>query len=220
MEKERISFDVRLQLPSQMLICGQSGAGKSFLFSHLVTNPHIFHPRPSKVHLFYDMFQDNYLNVKHTLEEQGIEMTLTKGCEGVTVDSFDKTDGETIVIFDDFTEFTASSAEITRLICTGRHKHLSVLLVWHSLFTRHANSRIILANVHYLFFVPSFRLESQLARYGQQMGMAKLLVWAYRKCSEDKQTDIRYLMLDTHPNTPLVMRLRSNVHKAIQYCYS
>ena len=218
--RERIEFDVRLSLPSHYLFVGGTQSGKTRLCLHLLNNPHLLVPKPQRIIFHYDQMQDAYLVAKVALEKVGIELLLYKGCSDITLESFEKLSGQTILLIDDFSEETSSSQEIARIATNGRHKNLSLWLVWHSLFSRHAASRIICQNVQYYFFLPSLRLESQLRSFGTQLGMKDRLLWAYRKCQEDLSEPHRYLLVDGGPTTPPNLRIRSHIHQIPQYCYT
>lgn len=218
--QERIEFDMRLRLPSHFLFVGGTQSGKTRLCLHLLNNPHLFVPKPQRIIFHYDQMQNAYLEAKLALEKVGIELLLYKGCLDIKLESFDKLPGQTILLIDDFSEETSSSKEIARIATNGRHKNLSLWLVWHSLFSKHAASRIICQNVQYYFFLPSLRLESQLRSFGTQLGMKDRLLSAYRKCQQDLSESYRYLLVDGGPATPHILRIRSHVHTMPQYCYT
>ena len=211
---------MRIQLPSHALFVGATQSGKTRLCLHLLTHPHLFNPKPQRILFHYDQFQDSYLQAKASLASQGIELLLYKGCSEINLDSVEKLPGQTILLIDDFSEETSSSSEIARIAINGRHKNLSLWLIWHSLFSKHAASRVICQNVRWFFFLPSLRLESQLRTFSSQLGMKARALWAFDKCQENIQEDHRYLMIDVGPSTPDIMRLRSNIHHPVQYCYT
>ena len=211
---------MRIQLPSHALFVGATQSGKTRLCLHLLTNPQLFYPKPQRILFHYDQFQDTYLEAKALLALQGIELLLYKGCSDINLDSIEKLSGQTILLIDDFSEETSSSSEIARIATNGRHKNLSLWLIWHSLFSKHAASRVICQNVRWFFFLPSLRLESQLRTFGTQMGMKSRVLWAFAKCQEEVKEDHRYLLIDVGPATPDIMRLRSHIHHPIQYCYT
>lgn len=218
--KERIDADLCIGLPSHALFIGATLSGKTRLCLHLLRNPHLFHPKPQRILYHYDQFQESYMDAKNHLAKEGIELLLYKGCSDITLDSIEKLPGQTILLIDDFSEETSSSNEIARIATNGRHKNLSLWLVWHSLFSKHAASRIICQNVRYFFFLPSLRLESQLRVFGSQLGMKNRLLHAYASCLE-YSADHRYLVVDSGPLTPNILRLRSRIHCTdMQYCYT
>ena len=218
--RARINFDARLRLPGHALFTGATQSGKTRLCLHLLENTQLFEPKPRRILFHYDQFQDSYLETKRKLALEGVELLLFKGCSGISLESIEKIEGQTILLIDDFSEETSSSQEIARIATNGRHKNISLWLVWHSLFSRHAASRIICQNIRWFFFLPSLRLESQLRTFGSQLGMKNRLLWAYGKCQEDQSEDHRYLAVDVGPTTPDILRLRSNLHQTKQFCYT
>ena len=218
--KARLDFDARIQLPSHALFVGATQSGKTRLCLQLLTHPHLFNPTPQRILFHYDQFQDSYLEAKASLASQGVELLLYKGCSDINLDSIEKLSRQTILLIDDFSEETSSSQNIARIATNGRHKNISLWLIWHSLFSRHAASRMICQNVRWFFFLPSLRLESQLRTFGSQLGMKNRLLSAFTKCQENVMEDYRYLMIDVGPATPDLMRLRSSIHNLVQFCYT
>lgn len=220
-----VEHDKRIQLPAHALFVGASMSGKTRLATHLCISPHLFNPAPKTILFYYDQFQPHYLTTKQNLERVGIAMHLRRGSK-VCLDELPHQEHQTILLIDDASEETASSTEIARIATNGRHKNISLWLIWHSLFSKHPASRVISQNVGLFFFLPSLRIESQLQSLASQLGMKTLLLDAYRKCIEqDRHEDgtkqeHRYLLLDLCPNTPKLLRLRSHIHLPVQYCYA
>ena len=216
----KVDFDLRLRLPSHALLVGASQSGKTRLALYLLSNPHLFEPKPQRILFYYDQFQESYLSAKASLAaDHGIELLLYKGLTSLSLDSIEKLPGQTILLIDDFSEETSGSTEIARIATNGRHLNLSLWLVWHSLFSKHPASRIITQNVNYIFLLPSLRLESQLGTFGVQLGMKKRLLDAYRASRNDMTQDHRYLLVDLGPNTPDILRLRSQIDQSVQFCF-
>ena len=214
----RVEFDMRIRLPVHALFVGASMSGKTRLVLHILSRPELLDPQPKTVIFYYDQLQKCYLEVKSLLASKGITMHLRRGHD-VNLDDLPHNDHQTIVLIDDASEETAASKEIARIATNGRHKNISLWLIWHSLFTRHPTSRIISQNMGLFFFLPSLRLESQLRTLGAQLGMQKRLLTAYRRAVES-DSDHRYLLLDLTPNVPPLLRLRSHIHQPVQYCYN
>lgn len=218
--RARLDFEARIQLPNHALFVGATQSGKTRLCLHLLTNPQLFVPQPKRILFHYDQYQDAYLEAKTRLSSQGIDLLLFKGCSGINMDSIDKLSGQTILLIDDFSEETSASKEIAKIATNGRHLNTSLWLVWHSLFSKHPSSRIIVQNVRYYFFLPSLRLESQLRTLGSQLGMKNQMLGAFHSVQEDTSSDYRYLLVDVGPSTPSIMRLRTNLHCSIQHCFT
>jgi len=215
----KVDFDPRIQLPNHALFVGASQSGKTRLCLHLISRPELFHPRPVRILFYYDQLQDNYLDTQRQLAKQGVELLLIQGCAGLNMKTLQRGQGQTLVIVDDFSEESSSSSDIARITTNGRHLNVSLWLIWHSLYSKHAASRIISQNVRWFFFLPSLRLESQLRTFGGQLGMRAQVLYAYNRIQEDKD-EHRYLLVDAGPNTPRLLRLRSHIHLPIQYCYA
>ena len=221
MEEPRATFctDLRLKLPNHALFIGATQSGKTRLVLHLLNRPLLFSPPPKRILFYYDQYQDAYAIAKAQLYKYGIDLFLFKGFTDLDLDSIDMIDGETILLIDDFSEETSASTQIARIATNGRHKHISLWLIWHQLFSKHPASRTIAQNVRYYFFLPSLRLESQLRTLGSQLGMKNLILNAFRQSTESDE-EYRYLMLDLGPDTNTLLRLRSNVHcDQFQFCY-
>ena len=215
-----LEFDPRIRLPAHALFVGASMSGKTRLVLHLLSKPELFHPLPKTIIFCYDQYQEAYRDVKTALgRDQQVDFQLIRGHD-VTLDTLPHHDHQTLLIIDDASEETAASPEIARIATNGRHKNISLWLIWHSLFTRHPTSRIISQNMGLYFLLPSLRLESQLRTLGSQLGMKNRLINAYKFCAEhDNECDQRYLMLDLSPSVPTLLRLRSHIHQPVQYCY-
>ncbi len=218
--RARLTFDTRLCLPNHALFVGPTQSGKTTCCLHLLTSPHLFSPKPSRILFHYDQFQASYLDAKQSLAEQGIQLLLYKGMPDLNLDNYEPDSGQTILLIDDFSEETSSSSEISRIATNGRHRNLSLWLVWHSLYSKHAASRMICQNVRWYFFFPSLRLESQLRVFGSQMGIKPQLLDAFKKCREEETMQFRYVLVDGGPTVPDILRVRSHIHCAdLQYCY-
>ena len=217
--KARLDFDARLVLPNHALFAGASQSGKTTLCLHLLSNPQLFSPPPCRIIFCYDQLQASYTTFQQHLTAHGIDLVLFKDISGISLDTIEKLPRQTILVIDDFSEETSSSNEIARIVTNGRHKNLSCWLIWHSLFSKHAASRVICQNVRWFFFLPSLRLESQLRTFGGQLGLRQRLLAAFKDVQK-QPIEQRYLMLDCGPNTPDMLRVRSRVDdSSMQYCY-
>ena len=204
------NWDMRLQLPNHALFVGASMSGKTRLVLHLLENIEILCPIPKTILFYYDQYQETYEGIKQMLAKKGVEMTLIEG-SSVTLKDLEKKDHQTLVIIDDATEQTASSNDIAKITTNGRHKNVSLWLIWHSLYSKHPASRLITQNVAYLFFLPSLRLVSQIHTLDSQLRFSGSIVSAYKQAIEEEDKEHRYLLLDLAPNTPSDFRMRTDV---------
>ena len=216
MEKE---WDLRLQLPNHALIVGASMSGKTQLVMRIL-RAGCFHPLPKTVLFYYDQWQDEYLQLRQDLQRYGIQMKSLQGGSSLTMTDLDKSDGQTLVVIDDASEETAASMDIAKLTTNGRHKNVSLWLIWHSLFSKHPASRVIAQNSAYMFFLPSPRMRSQIHTLDSQLRYKGALVSAYTQAMEEPNRDHRYLLLDMSPNTPEGFRMRSHITQSeVQHLY-
>ena len=204
------NWDMRLQLPNHALFVGASMSGKTRLVLHLLENIETLCPVPKTILFYYDQYQDTYEEIKQSLAQKGVEMSLIEG-SALSLKDLEKKEHQTLVIVDDATEETASSQDIAKITTNGRHKNVSLWLIWHSLYSKHPASRLITQNVSYLFFLPSLRLVSQIHTLDSQLRFKGSIVSAYKQAIEEEDKEHRYLLLDLAPTTPSDFRLRSDV---------
>ena len=208
-----IDFDPRIKLPSHVLFVGASMSGKSRLAFRLC-QPDMLVELPKRVIIMYQMYQELYATTKSKLENAGVDVQLRRGHEVL----LDDLPNDSLVIIDDAFEETAASKEIARIATAGRHKNISLWLIWHSLYSRHQNSRVISQNMGLYFLLPSPRLGSQLRTFGSQLGMKCRILDAYEQILND-QDEHRYVLVDLSANVPELLRVRSHIHQCVQYCY-
>ena len=209
LEKE---FDLRLQLPNHALFVGASMSGKTQLALRLLlASPDCLQPPPKTILFYYDQWQDEYESVKTTLATRGTTMVIRQGGGSLTLDELEKQPHQTLVVIDDASEETSSSADIAKIATNGRHKNISLWLIWHSLFSKHPASRVISQNVGYYFLMPSARLTSQIHSLDTQLRMRGALLSAYSRAIAQEDWQERYLLLDLATTTPAEFRLRSRV---------
>ena len=219
MHHKTAEFDLRLGLPNHALFVGATQSGKTRLCLYLLSQTRLFVPKPRRILFFYEQWQEAYEMVKKELTDQGIDVQFFDEFSADSIASIDKSDGQTILVVDDYSEETSASKEVAKIATNGRHKNISLWLIWHSLFTKYPASRLIVQNVRWFFFLPSLRLESQLRIFGSQLCMKNEIISAYKSCSDDCSNQFRYLLLDAGPETPTILRLRTNVDSLYQHCF-
>ena len=209
-----LNHDKRIQLPCHALFVGASMSGKTRLAFRLC-QPDMFVEQPKRVLILYQMFQPLYNHAKEKLESAGVDVQLKRGHEI----QLDQVPADTLVIIDDAFEETAASKEVARIATAGRHKSVSLWLIWHSLYSRHPNSRVTSQSMGLYFLLPSPRLGSQLRTFGSQLGFKNRLLSAYEQIVNDPDGEHRYILVDLTPNVPDLLRIRSHIHCLVQHCY-
>ena len=158
----------------------------------------------------------------HLEEKEGVKVELRQGfdAERLTLENIEASQAPTLLCLDDFSDKCARSDEIARIATNGRHKNITLLIILHSLFYKYPASRIIMGNTAYFFLFPSVRMLSQVGILGSQLGMRERLVQAYKQATEVREEPYRYLLIDMTPCTPDLLRLRSDIHRQVQFCYA
>lgn len=208
------NFNPKIELPSTSIFCGQSNSGKSTLVFNLLSKPHLFDPPPKKILFYFDQFQNTYAKAKENLEKLGIELHLISGYpEETLIDTITKlpNNDQLIIIIDDFSEQASGDKNIAKLFTNGRHKNISTWLIFHSLFYKTPESRIICTNTRYFWFLPSLRLRSQLKTFACQLGITAKLLRAYEDCQNTAELHNRFVLVDSGPRTPEMLRVRTHV---------
>lgn len=222
MEEPQATLDeasLKLALPGHALIVGASQSGKSSLCLRLLSQPDIFSPAPARILFFYDQYQPLYHDTKTLLAKRGVEFLMYKGFTVPDLDQLEPAPGggQTVLLIDDFSEESSASLNIARIATNGRHKGISLWLIWHQLFSRHPTSRTIAQNMRYHFFLPSIRLESQIKILGSQLNMRAALVSAFRSCT---LVPYSYLLLDLGVGVHPMLRMRTCIDSGDrQYCF-
>ena len=193
-------------------------SGKTRLVLHLLRNIHVMNPVPKTILFLYDQYQTEYEEIKQSLKTNGIEMTLREWTS-LKLEDLDKKDHQTLVIIDDASEVTASSFDIAKIVTNGRHKNVSLWLVWHSLYSKHPASRLITQNVSYIFLLPSVRLTSQVHVLDSQLRSNGALVSSYKQAIDMQDLPHRYLLLDLAANTPSKLRYRTSITSKAQHVF-
>lgn len=209
---EHEDFDLRLQLPNHALLVGGTMSGKTTLLLKILSKAdQCFHPIPKTIFLYYDQHQEVYETLKHRLAQVGIDVSLRQGGGNLSLEDFEKHEHQSLLVIDDAGEQTAASQAISKIATNGRHKNLSLWLIWHSLFSKNPASRVIAQNSAFVFFLPSPRLASQIHSLDSQLRYSGALSQAYADACEEEDHDSRFLLLDLSATTPNAFRMRSRV---------
>ena len=143
-----------------MAISGLSGSGKTqLLYQMLIKNT--FYPRPEKIYLFYQHYQEVYTKMKFDLNLELVPC--------IDFDLIEKLEN-CLLIFDDSCEEIYDSKRFVKLATAGRHKNVHVIYVKHNIYHRSKYSKTIdLHNTHLILF-KSPRDENQISFLGSQLG--------------------------------------------------
>ena len=156
----------------RMLICGNSGSGKTNLLYHMLINPLLYY---DEIYLYArNLEQDKYKsliqNMKKMTHELGYELLNVSNDEITPVTEMDYEDIQKIVIFDDYV-CDKNQRQIIDYFIQGRHKNCSVIYLSQSFYKTPKDIRLNCS--HYcLYEFPSSR---EANRIPSEMGVDKVL---------------------------------------------
>ncbi|GFV85126.1 uncharacterized protein TNCV_4171791 [Trichonephila clavipes] len=114
-----------------------------------------------------------------------------------------------LIVLDDMMNDVTS--EISQMFTMGsHHKKYGIILITQNLFPRVKSMRDICLNAHYIILFRNNRDVSQAACFVRQTfpGRGKFFMDSYKKTTEEP---FRYLLVDVHPRSPEVQRLRKSL---------
>ena len=126
---KEINFNQRILLPGNQLFCGSSQSGKTTLFLKSLENVEKFYfPKPDAVYFLYQVYQEQYADIKKKLEDQGVKAEFHQNNEVKEEDlkaMMESSQGkEVILAIDDSTLATSSSQTMAHLFTISRHYHV------------------------------------------------------------------------------------------------
>ena len=112
----------------RMLICGNSGSGKTNLLYHMITKPLVQY---DQIHLYgKNLEQDKYKNLMKTMNEiskqVGYDVLVSSNDKITAVNKLENQDLQRVVIFDDFV-CEKNQKDLVDYFIQGRHKNCSVI---------------------------------------------------------------------------------------------
>ena len=136
--------------PFRMLICGNSGSGKTNLLYHMLMKPLVYY---DQVHLYgKNLEQEKYKHMIETMNDisgqVGYDIVHYNNGEIKPVDSLDS-DSQKIVIFDDFI-CDKNQKPLIDYFIQGRHKNCSVIYLSQSFYKTPKDIRLNCS--HYVIY--------------------------------------------------------------------
>ncbi len=191
----------------------------------------MYNPKPAKVIYMYKEFQNALLEVQAEMSKKGVKFECVQAVDMCLEDLAGMTkdvEGQTLVVYDDCTEQTSSSSNIADIAMRGRHKYtsihythahiiivinsffrkISLVLLWHTLFPKGPQARLISLNTTYFFLMSSMRIRSQVKTFASQNSL-KALPGAFENVLA--QEGYGYIMVNLHRECPDFARVRTNI---------
>ena len=124
--KQRYSF--MLNDTFRMLICGNSGSGKTNLLYHMLIEPLLYY---DEIHLYAkNLEQEKYQNLMNKMNEisreAGYDVMTVSNDKIIPINDLVYEDNEKLVIYDDYV-CEKNQRQIVDYVIQGRHKNCSVI---------------------------------------------------------------------------------------------
>ena len=147
----------------RMLICGNSGSGKTNLLFHMLMKPLLYY---DEIYLYArNLEQDKYKRLMQKMREMshklGYEILNVSNDEITPVTEMDYADNKKLVIFDDYV-CDKNQRQIVDYFIQGRHKNCSVIYLSQSFYKTPKDIRLNCS--HYcLYEFPSSREANRIS---------------------------------------------------------
>ena len=121
----------------RMLICGNSGSGKTNLLYHMLIKPLLYY---DEIHLYAkNLEQEKYQNLMNKMDKlsrrtrYGYDIMTVSNDKIIPINNLDYEDNQKIIIFDDYV-CEKNQREIVDYFIQGRHKNCSVIYLSQSFY--------------------------------------------------------------------------------------
>ena len=193
---------------SNILICGQSHAGKSTLVFSLIKNLSVFESEIKHVIYAYGMWQPLF----ERMNEQLDNITFYQGIPiKEDLEHFANQYGNTLLVLDDVMSQGTNNMEVMNLFTTySHHMGITVLFLLQNVFPIGRYSRSISLNAHYIILFKNNRDAQQVKTLGRQIfpNQSAYFMDAYKKATKEPYS---YLCIDLYPSTDESLRLTSRI---------
>ena len=147
----------------RMLICGNSGSGKTNLLYHMLIEPLLYF---DEIHLYAkNLDQEKYQNLMNKLNEisrnVGYDIMNVSNDKIIPISDIDYEDNQKLVIFDDYV-YEQNQRQIVDYFIQGRHKNCSVIYLGQSFYKTPRDIRLNCS--HYCIYeFPSSRERNMIS---------------------------------------------------------
>ena len=155
----------------RMLICGNSGSGKTNLLYHMLREPLFYY---DKIYLYAkNLEQEKYQNLMNLMneasnEKAGYKIMEVSNDKIIPINHLNYEDNQKIVIFDDYV-CKKNQREIVDYFIQGRHKNCSVIYLSQSFYKTPRDIRLNCS--HYCIF--QFPSKAERNMISSELGVEK-----------------------------------------------
>jgi len=219
------AVDFRISTPSNIVLCGCTGAGKSRAIRSALTNhAHVFKGAPfERIHYCYGVWSDEYIQLQAMLPRgvlqlhDGLPQAMVENPEAFF--ACNTVGGQTACVFDDLLlEIGSRKDNLVAKLWTkyGRHCNVTNFLVQHNIFETFRGSKTVSLNTGYYFLFRLARSRQQISTLSQQLfGNARFLPSVYKQCVEDRSSDSSscpgYVLIDNTQQHPVQYQVRTGI---------
>ena len=171
----------------RMLICGNSGSGKTNLLYHMLIEPLLYY---DKIYLYAkNLEQEKYQNLINEMneasnEEAGYKVMEVSNDKIIPINHLNYEDNQKLIIFDDYV-CEKNQTQIVDYFIQGRHKNCSVIYLSQSFYKTPRDIRVNCS--HYCIYeFPSSRERNMIS---SELGVDKE---KYKEATK-KQYDFLYV---------------------------
>ena len=147
----------------RMLICGNSGSGKTNLLYHMLIEPSLYF---DEIYLYAkNLDQEKYQNLINKMNEMrrtvGYDIMNVSNDNIIPINDIDYEDNQKLVIFDDYV-CEKNQRQIVDYFVQGRHKNCSVIYLSQSFYKKPSDIRLNCS--HYCIYeFPSSRERNMIS---------------------------------------------------------
>ena len=214
-------FDLRFQIPSNMMLVGPTSSGKTTWLKNLVKyKDSLFATAPKSMLLFYKEHQKVYDEMEKLMNDgkNGGNLPVFKKYKNPPksiedlkeiFSTFSKKTPK-IVVFDDYLDEIGPPLKHLFTVLTHHYNCFTILLS-QTLFEKKNDLRTLSINTQYMVLFNNPRDRMSISQLAKQVfpGRVELLNEAYLKAT--KEREYGYLLLDFHQRQDDRVRLRSNI---------
>ena len=203
-------FDLTLQFPSNIIICGPSGSGKStnIIYNILKYKSILYNRLNLHVVYFYSEYQAFFDKLR---EEKLVDVFSSDDptAENVLKYSAQHRSTGTVCIIDDMLHNLSDG--VSQLFTkVGHHSNIAIVFTSQSLFHQSREYRTMALNAHYLFLMKAPRSGHQIVDLAKQMSPynVKYVIEAFLHATSKP---FSYLFMDFSQRQNDCLRLRTDI---------
>lgn len=202
MEDSRVNpNDLLFRHPFNMIVGGASGSGKTQWVCKFLDNyQRLITPSPVHVLYCYGVYNNRVLD----LQNMGIETH-----KGLPTETLIRTRSKPLLLVLDDLMMEAKSEFLDLLFTRGSHHwSVSIIFITQNIFEK--SLRTARNNAHYLVLLRNPSGQLQVRNLGTQL-FPRQLPYFMAAYKDSTNMNYGYLLIDMHPSSPDVTRLRTNI---------